>query len=404
MDGRKRGWIVTLAGTSINLALGVLYAWSVIKAGIPDSWNWSNADKALPYAVACLVFSLAMIPAGRLQDLVGPRWVATIGGVLVGAGFIVSALSGSSLFGFVAGFGILAGAGIGFGYASATPPAVKWFPPEKTGLVAGTVVAGFGLASVYIAPLSAALLQRYGISQTLLIFGVAFLIVVTALSQLLADPPKAQASSMQRQGQDHSLWYMLRSRRFYILWITYFIGAGAGLTFISFAQDLGKRSLGELAFLAVSVLAVGNAGGRVAAGTISDRIGRERTILAFFLMQALAIYLLYLVKDGTNPVLILFLIFLIGANYGSNLSLFPSITKDYFGLASFGLNYGIMFTAWGVSGLFLPWLNGKIRDATGSSDLTFFLIVTLLLFGAALTFKTMPQGKRESRKEVLSHG
>ncbi|MCU0963427.1 MAG: hypothetical protein MUF48_25325 [Pirellulaceae bacterium] len=62
-----QGWLVTCAGTGINLALGILYAWSVIKAAIPDSWGWTHADKALPYSVACLVFSLAMIPAGRLQ-------------------------------------------------------------------------------------------------------------------------------------------------------------------------------------------------------------------------------------------------------------------------------------------------------------------------------------------------
>ena len=146
----SKGWSVTFCGTGINLALGILYTWSVIKGGIPESWGWSNADKALPYSVACMVFALAMVPAGRLQDKIGPRWVATLGGVFVGIGFIISALTGSSLTGFVIGFGILGGIGIGFGYASATPPAVKWFPPQKTGMIAGLVVAGFGLASVYL--------------------------------------------------------------------------------------------------------------------------------------------------------------------------------------------------------------------------------------------------------------
>lgn len=120
------GWTVTFAGTGINLALGILYSWSVISQAIPKEWNWSETEKSLPYSVACIVFAFAMIPAGRMQDKIGPRVVAALGGVLVGLGMILSSTTTSPL-GYVIGFGILAGVGIGFGYGSATPPAVKWF-------------------------------------------------------------------------------------------------------------------------------------------------------------------------------------------------------------------------------------------------------------------------------------
>jgi nitrate/nitrite transporter NarK len=396
----NRGWIVTLSGTGINLALGILYAWSVFKGAIPESWGWTNAQKAFPYAVACFVFSLAMVPAGRLQDKIGPRWVATMGGIFVGAGFIIASLSGSSLAGFVIGFGILGGMGIGFGYASATPPAVKWFPPEKTGLITGIVVSGFGLASCYIAPLASKLLDVFSVSQAMMIFGIAFLVIVAILSQFLVNPPVKMESSTKVQAKasnyEFSWKEMLSKKHFYVLWITYFIGAGAGLTFISFAQDLGKKSLGELAFMVVAILAIGNAAGRIMAGFISDRAGREKTIFYFLIAQAITVFILYLVKEGANWLLILVIVLLIGGNYGSNLSLFPSATKDYFGLKNFGLNYGIMFTAWGASGLFLPWLNGKIRDLTGTNDLMFPVIIGLLLFGALLIKVYNP--KREGRK------
>ncbi|MCK4909374.1 MAG: MFS transporter, partial [Planctomycetes bacterium] len=164
------GWRVALAGMGINLALGILYTWSVISKGIPAEWNWTEADKSLPYAVACLVFCLVMVPAGRMQDKIGPRIVATIGGLLVGLGMIIASFTVSPL-GYVIGFGILTGAGIGFGYASATPPAVKWFPPVKTGLIAGIVVSGFGLASVYAAPLAKWLNTSYGLQNMMMIFG-----------------------------------------------------------------------------------------------------------------------------------------------------------------------------------------------------------------------------------------
>jgi MFS transporter, OFA family, oxalate/formate antiporter len=410
-DG-SRGWIVTLAGMGVNLALGILYAWSVIKGGIPDTWGWTNAQKAMPYSVSCLLFALAMIPAGRLQDKIGPRWVATLGGILVGAGCIIAALAGSSVAGFVIGFGVFGGIGIGFGYASATPPAVKWFPPQKTGLIAGLVVAGFGLASVYIAPLANYLLKTFsttasisgpggqlkqvvqmGVSNTMLVFGIAFLIVVCALSQFLKDPPagyipagspskgSAAAKSVDRSWKD-----MLSTSQFYVLWLIYFAGAGAGLTFISFCSDLAKKSLGDLSFLAVAVLAVGNAGGRIFAGIISDKMGRQSTIFLFLVIQAVVVFVLYLVQAGAGWPLMLLIVLLIGANYGANLSLFPSITKDYFGLKNFGVNYGFMFTAWGVAGLVIPWINGRIKDATGSNNLTFMIIIVILIVAAVLTF------------------
>ena len=145
----NHGWRVTFAGLGINLALGVLYSWSVISKGVPDDWGWSQADKSWPYAVACLVFCLVMVPAGRMQDTLGPRVVATIGGILVGLGMISASFSTTPI-GYILGFGVMAGAGIGFAYASATPPAVKWFPAAKTGMIAGLVVSGFGFASVGI--------------------------------------------------------------------------------------------------------------------------------------------------------------------------------------------------------------------------------------------------------------
>nr|HPI76449.1 MFS transporter [bacterium] len=150
------GWVVTFAGTGINLALGALYAWSVFKKPLASAFDLSDKSTALPYSVAIIVFALMMVPAGRLQDKIGPRVVATISGILVGLGFIISSFAtpGNALPYLVIGFGILAGSGIGFGYAAATPPAIKWFPPEKKGLIVGLVVGGFGLASVYVAPLT----------------------------------------------------------------------------------------------------------------------------------------------------------------------------------------------------------------------------------------------------------
>lgn len=412
---KNHGWRVVFAGLGINLALGVLYSWSVISAEIAKSgWGWSAQDRALPYSVACLVFCLVMVPAGRMQDKFSPRLVATIGGILVGIGMIVASRF-NTVNGYVLGFGVLAGAGIGCGYASATPPAVKWFPPAKTGMVAGIVVAGFGLASVYAAPLSKWLAATYGLQTMMMSMGIGFLVVVVGLGQLLKPPHKAlqfvkglgPIGEMQQDSmapppkkENFTSGEMLHTWQFYALWFMYACGAGAGLMIISCAKKIvaGAGISEGLSLAAVMGLAVGNGGGRVVAGMLSDRFGRNRTMLLFFLLQACSIVGLYFasVQETPSAALLIALAALVGANYGSNLALFPSVTKDFFGLKNFGMNYGLVFTAWGIGGFILAQFaarvyDGKIVEAwAGSYKFAFYTSAALLVVAGIMTFMIKP--------------
>ncbi len=394
---KNHGWRATFAGLGINLALGILYTWSVISKGIPAEWNWSESDKSWPYAIACLVFSIIMVLAGRMQDKLGPRLVASIGGILVAIGFVVASMT-NTLLGFIIGFGLLAGAGIGFGYASATPPAIKWFPAAKTGLIAGIVVSGFGLASVYTAPLTTYLMATYGIQTMMLILGIAFFFVVVGLSQLLKTPPqgylpagtKQTKSDSGNKKEDFVPKEMLGTPQFYMLWFMFACGAGAGLMVIAKLAAIAKLQANiELGFILVAVLAIGNGGGRILAGMLSDKIGRKNTLLICFVLQAIMVLLLSRAIQGsvlaTVPVLVL-ISALIGACYGANLSLFPSVTKDFYGLKNFGVNYGLVFTAWGVGGFSLSLLAGKMYDITMNFNVAYYGASGLLILAAVMTF------------------
>ncbi len=393
-----RGWTVTLAGTGINLALGILYTWSVISKGIPEAWGWNEFQKSLPYSFACLVFCLIMVPAGRMQDRMGPRLVATIGGVLVGIGMILASRTTSPM-GYILGFGVLAGAGIGFGYASATPPAVKWFPAARTGTIAGLVVSGFGLASVYAAPLAKWAIGEYGLPTTVMGFGIGFLVIVVVLAQLLVPPPKgyipvgtppASTGAGAAKKVDFTPVEMLKTWQFYVLWFMYACGAGAGLMIIGKLAKIGLDQAGlSLGFVLVAVLAVGNGAGRIAAGSLSDKIGRKATLFICFALQTVAILLLSVTKQGNflaHPVVLAVLSALIGANYGANLALFPSVTKDYYGLKNFGVNYGLVFTAWGLGGFLLAMLAGKVYDKTHAFTFAYYCSAGLLIAAALVTF------------------
>ncbi len=392
----SRGWSVVLAGFGINLALGILYTWSVISKAIPADWGWTEQQKSWPYAICCLVFSLMMVPAGRLQDKISPRFVATIGGILVGLGMILASRDASYL-NYVVGFGLLAGTGIGFGYAAATPPAVKWFPATQTGMIAGIVVSGFGLASVYAAPLTNALVKlEGGVPQTMLVLGGAFLIVVVALAQVLRTPPAGYvppgappaAARVATKKDDFRPLEMLRTNQFYLIWFMYACGAGAGLMVIAKLAAIADTQAGlALGFVLVASLAVGNGIGRILAGTLSDKLGRKPTIVGCLLFQAALMLLLTRATQGSAlasvPIMAV-ISALIGANYGSNLALYPSVTKDYYGLKNFGVNYGLVFTAWGIGGFALSLTAGKLYDVYQTYAVSCYLAAGLLVSAAVV--------------------
>ncbi len=398
----NHGWRVVFAGLGINLALAIMYTWSVISNGVPDAWGWSQANKSLPFSMSCLVICLVMVPAGRMQDRLSPRLAATLGGILVGLGMILASFTTTPM-GFVFGFGVLTGSGIAFAYAAATPPAVKWFPPAKTGMIVGIVVSGFGLAPVYAAPLSKWLIGNFGLANAVMVLGIAFLVVVSGLAQMLKPPPPGYippgttsqpANNGAAKKDDYRPWEMLRTWQFYVLWFMYACGAGAGLMIISMVAKIASAQAGiQLGFVLVAVLAVGNGAGRIVAGMASDKIGRRATMLICFVLQAALIFLLSQTAEGSllaNAVVLAAVSALIGANYGANLAIFPSVIKDYYGLKNLGMNYGLLFTAWGFGGFALALLAGRAYDQTGSFNFAYYCSAVLLAVAAVTTFVVKP--------------
>ncbi|QWV92439.1 OFA family MFS transporter [Geomonas oryzisoli] len=401
----NKGWQVVFAGTGINLALGVLYAWSIFKGAIkasieshaPDAFQWDKASINDPYALCCLAFAFSMILAGKCQDKIGPARTALIGGILVGSGFCLMGYS-NSYAAWVTGFGVLAGSGFGFGYSAATPPALKWFSSKKTGLIAGIVVAGFGLAPVYIAPLSSYLLGAYGIQQSMYILAAGFAVIVCGLSFALVNPPKGyvpaepalkgdeKAAPAKKSGYDATVSEMLKSPKFYMLWATFFIGAGAGLMVIGSVAGLAKKSMGPMAFVAVAIMAIGNASGRVVAGVLSDKIGRRATLTIMLGFQAILMFAAVPVVGSGSATMLVLLASFIGFNYGSNLTLFPSFAKDYWGFKNYGLNYGVLFSAWGVGGLVMGRVSEMMNAQPGGLNKSFILAGSCLALGTVITF------------------
>lgn len=402
--GPLRGWVVTFCGMGVNLALGVLYTWSVFAAALIDQLHWTKTQASLPYTVACVVFALIMVPAGRLVDKYGPKWIASLGGLFCGAGLLICGLT-SSLPLAIAGFGIVTGIGIGLGYAAPTPAAVKWFPAQKKGQIAGIVVAGFGLASVYISPMTNSFLKMWGVQRAFFIEGIIFIAAILIFSQALAFPPSGyiprtrddRSACPQKKtgpkpaagsGRDYAPPEMIRTGQFWLLWIMFALTASAGLMIIGHLAKIASiQAHVQWGYIMVAALAIFNAGGRILAGFLSDYLGRTNTMLIVFLLQATNMFLFSNYNTGGT---LIAGACLAGLCYGSLLSLFPSATYDFFGLKNAGVNYGLVFTAWGAGSLIGPIVAGHVADLTGAYHNAYIISAVLLLVAAALVFVTKP--------------
>jgi MFS transporter, OFA family, oxalate/formate antiporter len=384
--GINRWWRV-VGGLSMNLALGSLYAWSVFVAPLEKQFGWKRAQTSNVFTIAVVVFAITFVIAGRLQDKLGPFKIALAGGILVSLGFFLCAYTQSLNYLYIC-FGVIGGLGNGFGYACPIPVMAKWFP-DKRGLAVGLAVAGYGGGSAIFGPLAnLKLIPAYGVFTTFQILGVIFLAMTVFGAFLMKNPPagyrppgwtpapataKAAATTYEFAPAE-----VLKTPAFYLMWVAYALGCSAGLMVISqlvpFAKSVGVSSA-ALATMGLVVGAAGNASGRILSGWMSDAIGRLNVLRLMIALSVIAMPLLYMA--GSNITLLYVVVFAVYWCYGTQLSVNGSATSDFWGTKNAGINYGMLFTAWGVAGIIGPRIGGVLFDKYKNYQAAFYTAAAL---------------------------
>ena len=374
-------WLAVVGGVSMNLALGSLYAWSVFVAPLEAEFGWTRTQTSWVFTIAIVTFAISFVVAGRIQDQRGPRICAITGATLVGLGFILASFTSSLVYLYVA-FGFVVGLGNGFGYATPIPVGSKWFP-DKRGLVVGLMVAGYGGGSAIVIPVANALIAGVGWRGTFRILGVVLFLMCMLGSLLLKNPPPgyrpegwSPKPAPERSERDIPTGEMLGMSAFYFLWVAYCLGTTAGLMTIS-QLVLFATSAGMAAGVAGLFGAIGSASGRILSGWLSDRIGRLTTLRIMIFVSALAMPALFIWRE--QAILFYLLVAIVYWCFGAQLSVFATTSADFFGTRYLGLNYGLLFTAYGVAGVIGPIIAGRVFDAFGDYRYAFFSAAGLAL-------------------------
>ncbi|MGQ9687785.1 MAG: L-lactate MFS transporter [Desulfobaccales bacterium] len=411
-----KAWRVVFSGTAINLCLGILYAWSVwvkylkvpLKEGklalemagtpIPQfpGWNYlTAAECSTPFSLCVIIFAIFMIPGGRIQDRLGPKVGAILGGLCLAIGCIIAGLS-KSYAGLIIGFGILGGIGMGIGYAAPTPAALKWFGPHQRGLVAGLVVSGYGGAALYISPLGEFLIRTTGLTGSFVILGLFFATVTIIAGLMLAWPepgyvppaPPATGAAAAKAATviDWAPSEIVKTWQFYALVWLFIATTQSGLLIIANAAPILAKAAKAVPFLVANAWILAsygglvNACGRIGTGKYSDIIGRDNAYTLNCLVSAACLFLMPWIIASGNIFLLFLAVGIAYWQYGGGLSLMPSYTADFFGPKNLGMNYGLVFIGWGL-GFFMTRLGGSIEDWTGSLTWAFYLSAIVLIIG-----------------------
>ncbi len=385
-------WLFVGLGLAIQLCLGTVYSWSVFKKPIEKEFTVGSTASSMPFILFLAFFALLMPFGGRFLQKWGPRNVGIVGGILVGAGWILSGFAPNLPVLYIT-YGVIAGAGVGLAYGGPLAVASRWFPDRK-GLAVGLTVGGFGLSAAITAPLARWLIDQYQVMPTFTILGVAFL-VITILLSLPLKFPKAQWKPAGWKGaaaaaavQNIGPAAMIKTPQFYGVWACFLFGSLAGLMAIGIASPVGQEIVGLSAATSsvlVSVFAIFNFAGRPGFGWLTDKITPRNAAFVSFVLIGLASAGMLTAGTGDRVLYIVcFAMFWLAL--GGWLAIAPTTTTIFFGARDYASNYGIVFTAYGVGAIIGNLVAGQVKDIVGSYTYAFWPTLGLSAVGLIIAF------------------
>ena len=381
MNLDKKRWVVLFAGCFINLCLGSVYAWSVFSSAMADYFNSSlgmnvtPGDLAIVYTIANSVGPITMISGGWFNDKFGPRKVILVGGIMWGLGMFLSGFASSIGFLIVA-YGLIGGLGLGMAYGSTISTCVKFFP-DKRGLIGGITTAVYGMSSVILPPIVTKIVAGSDATSAFKIVGIAFMILIAVSCVFMQQCPEdykpqgwEPASISGGAAPKNLAWNeMLKTPVFYVMLLLLTCGAFTGMMIISQASPVAQNMIGmdaAAAGIAVSVLALFNALGRIGAGTLSDKIGRINTLMLACILAIVGMLCLFNAQEGAIGLFYVGLS-IVGVSFGSFMGVYPGFTADQFGPRNNSVNYGVMFIGFALAGYFGPQIMRNAYASSGTS-------------------------------------
>ncbi len=393
--------MIALLCTLLQTCFGTVYAWSFFQTLLVRQLGWSFTETAWAFSLAIFSLGIAAAWAGTMLPRFGPRKLAVAGSLMFSGGYVLAslALHLDIIVLFYLGYGVIGGAGIGFGYVTPVATVAKWFPDHK-GLVTGIVVMGFGVGAFLLSKVLAPLLVLQAEGDLALVFlwlGVVFACILLPSSFALSDPPTAVAAVAdgQRSDEPDSATPYLRSSAFIFMWVVFFFNIAAGISVISFQSELMQEVWGfadpslepailvEYGATLIAVSSLCNGVGRLFWGLLSDRIGRVRV---FRILLASQMIVFGILMTERNPWIFAALVCYVLLCFGGGFATMPSFVLDVFGTKKMSTIYGTILTAWAAAGICGPLYVGHLKDQYPDRAVMYCFLIGIFMLGLGYVF------------------
>ncbi|MFZ3360597.1 MAG: oxalate/formate MFS antiporter [Xanthobacteraceae bacterium] len=387
------------------------YVWTLFTGPLNQKLGTTLAE--LQWTISLLVILQTWFSPFQayLVDRFGPRVLISVGALLSGGSWILSAYV-NSLWALYFTYGVLGGFGTGIIYVGIIGLMVRWFP-DRRGLATGLAAAGYGFGAFFTSFPIDSMIKGYGYAQTFIVWGVIQAVIGIVAAQGLRTPPEdyqapsaAPGVSVVTSQRSYSPREMLKSPVFYMLFLMMSMMSTSGLMVVfnvgPFAKDFGVANmlvLGMAALpLSLTLSRVTNGLTRPFFGWVSDQIGRESTMALAFALECAAILVLFAYIH--QPALFVVLSGLVFFGWGEIFSLFPSTLTDTFGPKYAATNYGFLYIAQGVGSILAGPAAAFLKQQTGSWTAVFIVVAVL----DAVTAVLAVTASRSMRKTHFAGG
>lgn len=398
-DTASKRWLIVLGTVIMQMGLGTIYTWSLFNAHLVSKFGWELSSVSITFSITSFALAFATLFAGKLQDRFGLRRLTAAAGILLGLGLMLSSQA-SSLPVFYLLAGVVVGYADGTAYITSLSNLMKWFPKNK-GLISGVSVGAYGTGSLIFKYINGSLIESAGVSNAFLYWGLIVMVMIVTGSLLVreapaaapvAGAPAASAAGNRASGaavlpKDYTVKEMLRTKEAYLLFVIFFTACMSGLYLIGIVKDIGVQLAGldvAAAANAVAMIAIFNTAGRLILGALSDKMNRLKLISFTLAVTAVAMFTLSYATLSYG--LFFACVAAIAFCFGGNITIFPAIVSDFFGLKNHSKNYGIVYQGFGIGAL----SGSFIAAFLGGFKPTFIIIGLLCVLACLLAISLKP--------------
>ena len=400
-------WVYAIVGVIVLLFAGLVYAWSVLSTPIAAEFaDWSKAQLSMTFTIVMIMFCIGSLLCGLLTGKLSAKMAVRIGAVLFLLGFFLASRTQSLAMLYI-GFGVLCGLSSGLCYNAVMSTMVRWFP-DRPGLISGVLLMGFGGGSFIIGKLYQAWtpVEIGGWRTSFLVMGIIIFVVLAICSfffvapgaDFVAPAAKNSKAAVKIAGKEYKPLEMVKKPSFWLYYVWAIALSAAGLALISQASGVvweasASQTAGAVATI-VGLISICNALGRVLFGGMYDKYGRSLSMQLVNILFIITSGVLILALAAKSVVVVIIGFILGGLAYSGITPTNSAFCRAYFGPANYPVNFSLInsnliFASFGST------VSGALFDASGSYNVTFFLIIGLAVVGILCSLAISALDKRE---------